>query len=266
MDDGTLCPEQPLPAAFAYAADKVRAGVSKHPRWRTKEPFKSALNRNPQSLSTAGQRGALELMGGIHAGMAPEEFDRSVAAWLARARIPKLNRPYLQCAYQPMTELLDYLRANGFRVFVVARHGADFSRVLMEHLYAIPHDHVLGGTARTKLQARKGRSFLVLRPEFDLLDSRSGRPAAIHRALGLVPIAAIGNSDDDLEVLEWVSSNEGKHLTIVVHHTDGGNEFSYDRKAVFGRLDKTLETARKKGWIIADMTKDWSRVFAKSER
>lgn len=265
-DDGTLCPEEPMPAALAYVADRVKLLVPKHPKWRSKEPFKSAIARNAKSLSAAGQRGILELMGGTHAGMTTEEFDRTVNAWLARARNPKLNRPYLQCAYQPMLELLSYLRANGFKVFIVSRGAAEFSRLWMEKLYGVPSDQVIGGTAKTKFETRKGEPVLVRRPEFDLLEARAGRPAAIYRATGCRPIAAFGSSDDDMETLEWVAGGTGRHLALIVRHTDGGNEFAYDRKAVFGRLDKALDAGKKKGWIVADMTKDWSRVFPKTDR
>ncbi len=265
-DDGTLCPEEPMPAALSYVTDRVKSQLQKHPKWRSKEPYKSALAHNLKLLSAAGQRGILELMGGTHAGMTTEEFDRTVNAWLARARNTKLNRPWLQCAYQPMVELMSYLRAYGFRVFIVSRGSAEFTRLLMEKLYGVSPDQVIGGTSKTKLEVRKGESVLVRRPEYDLLESRAGRPAAIYRATGCRPIAAFGSSDDDLEILNWVAGGAGKHLGLIVRHTDSGNEFAYDRKALFGRLDKALDTAKKKGWIIADMTKDWSRVFPKADR
>ena len=265
-DDGTLCPEVPMPAALAYATDRVTSLVKKHPQWRSKEPYKSALAHNLKSLSAAGQRGILELMGGTHAGMTTEEFDGTVTAWLARARNPKLNRPYLQCAYQPMLELMNFLRANGFRVFIVSRGSAEFTRLLVERLYGVAPDQVIGGTSRTKIEVRKGESVLVRRPQYDLLESKAVRPAAIYRATGCRPIAAFGSSDDDLETLHWVAGGPGKRLSLIVRHTDSGNEFSYDRKAAFGRLDKALDAAKKRGWLIADMTKDWSRVFPKADR
>lgn len=265
-DDGTLSPELPMPAALAYAADRMKPLLSKHPKWRTKEPFRSAITRNAKSLSTAGQRGVLELMGATHAGMTTEEFDLAVAAWLGKTRNPRLNRPYLLCAYQPMLELVDYLRGNGFTLFIVARGAAEFSRIWMAKLYGIPPEQVIGGTARTRYQVRKGAPVLIRRPEFDILESGAGKPAAIYRKIGCRPLAAFGSSDDDLEMLEWVAGGPGRRLSLIVRHTDGGNEFSYDRKAVFGRLDKALDAARKRGWTIVDMTKDWSRVFSKADR
>ena len=265
-DDGTLLPENPLPLSLAFALDRVKSLAGKHPQWRGREPFKSALVRNLKSLSASGQRGILELLGRAHAGMSTEEFANSAAAWLAKGRNPKLNRPYLQCAYQPMLELITYLRSNGFRTIVVARGSAEFSRVVMDKLYGVPPEQVVGGTNRTKFEMRKGGSVLVRRPEADLLEGKAGRPPALFRLLGTRPIAVFGSSDDDLETLEWTAGGAGRRLVLIVHHTDGGHEFAYDRKALFGRLDKALDTAKKKGWIIADMTKDWSRVFPKNER
>jgi hypothetical protein len=264
--DGTLCPEQPVPVELAFALDRIKALASTHPRWNTKEPFKSALSRNLKALAATGTRGMMELTAAAHSGMTTEEFETTVMNWLAKARNPKLNRPYTQCALLPMLELLDFLRSSGFKTYIVLRGDAGFLRPWAEKVYGVPPDQVIGSSVRTKFESRRGAPLLVRRPEFDLMEDGAGRPAAIYRAIGRRPIAAFGNSDADLEMLQWTAAGEGRHLALVVHHTNGGNEFAYDRKAMFGRLDKGLDMARKNGWRIADMTKDWNRFFTKTTK
>jgi hypothetical protein len=262
--DGTLCPEQPAPAELAFLMDRTRALASSHPRWKTKEPFKSALSKNLKSLASAGTRGILELTAGVHSGMTPEAFDASVNAWLPRTRNPKLNRPYNQCGLLPMLELLDFLRSSGFKTYIVYRGDASFLRAWCEKAYGVPPEQVIGSTVRMKLEMHKAVATLVRRADFDLLEDGPGRPGAIYRVTGRRPIAAFGNSDADFEMLQWVAAGEGRHLALLVHHTNGGNEYAYDRKAAFGKLDKALDAAKKNGWTIADMTKDWNRFFPKS--
>lgn len=262
--DGTLCPEQPAPAEVAFLTARIRALVSKHPRWRSKEPFKSALSNNLKGLAASGTRGILELTAAAHSGMTPEEFDATVTTWLARSRNPRLNRQYNQSALLPMLELLDFLRQSGFSIYIVARGDAAFLRAWAEKTYGVPPDHVLGSSVRTRYEVHKKVPVLVRRTEFDLLEDGPGRPSAIFRAVGRRPIAAFGNSDADLEMLQWTGAGEGRHLVLLVHHTNGGNEFAYDRKATFGKLDRALDAARKNGWTIADMTKDWNKFFLKT--
>jgi hypothetical protein len=261
--DGTLCPEQPAPAELAFLMDRIKALASRYPRWKTKEPFKSALARNLKALAASGTRGMLELTAAAHSGMTTEEFDATVTTWLTKTRNPRLNRPYTQCALLPMLELLDFLRSSGFKTYIVFRGDAAFLRVWAEKAYGVPPDQIIGSSVRTKYEVHKGVPRLVRRGEFDMMEDGPGRPAAIYRLTGRRPIAAFGNSDSDIEMLQWTATREGRHLVLLVHHTNGGNEFAYDRKAIFGRLDKGLDTARKNGWTVADMTKDWNRFFPK---
>ncbi len=259
--DGTLCPEQPVPAELAFILDRIKALAPRYPRWKTKEPFKSALSRNLSALAASGTRGMLELTAAAHSGMTTAEFESTVMNWLAKTRNPRLNRPYDQCALLPMLELLDFLRSNGFKTYIVVRGDAGFLRAWAEKVYGVPPEEVIGSSIRTKFELHKGAPVLVRRPEFDMMEDGAGRPPAIYRVTGRRPIAAFGNSDRDLEMLQWTAAGEGRHLALLVHHTNGGNEFAYDRKATFGRLDKALDFGRKNGWTIADMTKDWHRFF-----
>ena len=262
--DGTLCPEQPAPAEIAFLTSRIKALVSKHPRWKSKEPFRSALANNLKGLAASGTRGILEMTAAAHSGMTTDEFDASVTNWLTKSRNARLNRQYNQAALLPMLELLDFLRMSGFSVYIVARGDAAFLRAWSEKTYGIGPEHVIGSAVRTKYEVHKGVPVLVRRPEYDLLEDGPGRPSAIFRLIGRRPIAAFGSADADLEMLQWTGAGEGRHLVLLVHHTNGGNEFAYDRKATFGRLDKALDAARKNGWTIADMTKDWNRFFLKT--
>ena len=206
----------------------------------------------------------LELTAAAHSDMTTEEFETTVTNWLAKTRNPRLNRPYNQCALLPMQELLDLLHSSGFKTYIVLRGDAAFLRPWAEKTYGVPPDQVIGSGVRTKLEVRKGAATLVRRPEFEMLEDGPGRPGAIYRVTGRRPIAAFGNSDGDIEMMQWTAAGEGRHLVLLVHHTNGGNEFAYDRKSMFGRLDRGLDMARKSKWTIADMTKDWNRFFAKT--
>ena len=262
--DGTLCPELPAPAELAFLMDRVKGGAPTHPRWKTKEPFTSALSKNMGVLAAAGTKGILEMEGALHSGMTTEEFDAEVTHWLTKTRNPRINRPYDQCALLPMSELLDFLRANGFKTYIVVRGDAAFLRAWAAKAYGVPPEQVIGSSMKTRYVLRKGDALLVRRADYEMMEDGAGRPPAIERVTGRRPIAAFGNSDGDLEMLQWTASGEGRHLVLLVHHTNGGNEFAYDRKASFGRLDKALDAAKKNGWTIADMTKDWNRFFPKA--
>ncbi len=262
--DGTLCPELPAPVELAFLMDRIRALAPRHPKWKSKEPFRSALLKNLKGLASAGTRGTLELTAAAHAGLTPEEFEATVNGWIAKARNPRLNRPYTECGLLPMLELLEFLRGAGFRIYIVVRGDAAFLRPWAERVYGVPPAQIIGSSVRTRYEVHKGVPELVRRPDFDMLEDGAGRPSAIYRVTGRRPIAAFGNSDGDLEMLRWTSAGERRHLVLLVHHTNGGNEFAYDRKAAFGRLDSALDIARKSGWTIADMTKDWNRFFAKT--
>jgi hypothetical protein len=264
--DGTLCPEQPAPAEIAFLTARIKALVSKHPRWRSKEPFKSALSNNLKGLAASGTRGILEMTAAANSGMTTDEFEATVTGWLAKSRNTRLNRQYNQSALLPMMELLEFLRLSGFRIYIVARGDAAFLRAWAEKTYGVGPDHVIGSSIRTRYEVHKGGTVLVRRSEFDILEDGAGRPPAIYRAIGRRPIAAFGSSDADLEMLQWTAAGEGRHLVLLVHHTNGGNEFAYDRKATFGKLDKALDAARKNGWTIADMTKDWNKFFLKGTK
>jgi hypothetical protein len=261
-NDGTLWVEQPMYTQLAFALDRVAAMSADHPEWQNQEPFKSALNRDMQGLAAAGEHALLELIMASHAGMTTEAFANIVTDWIADARHPRFNRPYTDLVYQPMLELLDYLRANGFKTYIVSGGGVDFMRPWTESVYGIPPEQVIGSRIKTKFTIQDGRQVLLRLPEIDFIDDKAGKPVGIHQHIGRRPIAAFGNSDGDLAMLQWTAAGQGPRFCLYIHHTDAGREWAYDRQSTIGRLDKGLDEARANGWTVVDMQTDWRRVFA----
>jgi phosphoglycolate phosphatase-like HAD superfamily hydrolase len=265
-NDGTLWAEQPLYFQFLFALDRVKALAPQHPEWKDKEPYASLLKGDVKSALAGGEHALLEIVHASHAGMTTEEFERIVAGWLRSARHPKFKRPFTDLVYQPMLELLRYLRANGFKTYIVSGGGVEFMRVFAERAYGIPPEQVIGSSGKQKFELRDGRPVLVKLPELDFLDDKDGKPIAIQKTIGRRPLAAFGNSDGDLQMLQWTCAGPGARLCLYVHHTDGEREWAYDRASHVGRLDKGLDEARTKGWTVADMKSDWNRIFPFEKR
>jgi phosphoglycolate phosphatase-like HAD superfamily hydrolase len=265
-NDGTLWAEQPMYFQFLFALDRVKALAPQHPEWNDKEPYASLLKGDVQGALAGGEHALLEIVHASHAGMTTEEFQRIAGDWLRSARHPKLKRPYTDLVYQPMLELLRYLRANGFKTFIVSGGGVEFMRVFAERAYGIAPEQVIGSSGKQKFELRDGRPVLVKLPALDFLDDKDGKPIAIQRVIGRRPIAAFGNSDGDLQMLQWSCAGPGARLCLYVHHTDGEREWAYDRASPVGRLDKGLDEARTKGWTVADMRSDWNRIFPFEKR
>jgi hypothetical protein len=261
-NDGTLWCEQPMYVQLAFALDRVKAMAPLHPEWKSKEPFKAVLEGDMRTLAESGERGLAELIMVTHAGMTPEEFEKIVSDWLATARHPRFKRPYTELVYQPMLELLAYLRANGFKTFIVSGGGIEFMRPWTERVYGVPPEQVVGSSIKTKFEMRDGRPQLFRLPQINFIDDKAGKPVGINEYIGRRPIAAFGNSDGDLEMLQWTTMGGGVRLGLIVHHTDAEREYAYDRQSHFGRLDKALDAAALNQWTVVDMKRDWKRVFA----
>jgi phosphoserine phosphatase len=261
-NDGTLWAEQPAYFQLLFAIDRVRALAPKHPEWKTKQPFKAVLDGDMKTLAAAGEKGVLELVMATHAGMTTDEFAAVVRDWLATARHPKLGRPYTDLVYRPMLEVLAYLRANGFKTYIVSGGGIEFVRVFSEARYGIPPEQVVGSSVKTKYEVRDGKPVIVRLPEIDFIDDKAGKPVGIHKFIGKRPIAAFGNSDGDFEMLEYTNAGRGARLAMIVHHDDADREYAYDRKSGVGRLDRGLDEAGKRGWTVISMKDDWRQVFA----
>ncbi len=260
-NDGTLWVEQPMYVQMAFALDRVKTLAPMHPEWKNKEPFQSVLDGDMKALIESGERGLVEIIMVTHAGMTTDEFSKIVTDWLATARHPRFKRPYTELVYQPMLELLSYLRANGFKTFIVSGGGVEFMRPWTDKVYGVPPEQVIGSSIKTKFQMRDGIPTLFRLPEVNFIDDKAGKPVGINESIGRRPIAAFGNSDGDLEMLQWTTINDGVRFGAIVHHTDAEREYAYDRKSHFGRLDVALDAAAVNRWTVIDMKKDWKVVF-----
>jgi phosphoserine phosphatase len=261
-NDGTLWAEQPMYVQLAFALDRVKALAPQHPEWKDTQPFKAVLEGDLHQAAASGERGAVQLLGATHAGMSTDEFAAIVRDWFGHARHPRYQRPYTEMVYQPMLEVLAYLRAHGFKTYIVSGGGVEFMRPWAERVYGIPPEQVIGSSIKTRFEMREGRPVLMRLPEVEFVDDKEGKPESIQRAIGRRPIAAFGNSDGDLQMLQWTAAGPGARLMVLIHHTDDQREWAYDRQSAIGRLDRALDEARARGWVVVDMKRDWTRVFA----
>jgi phosphoglycolate phosphatase-like HAD superfamily hydrolase len=261
-NDGTLWAEQPVYFQFAFAIDRVAALAPEHPGWEIRQPFKGILEGDLKAALATGEKGILEIMAATHAGLTTDRFAGIVDGWLAGARHPKFNRPYTDLVYQPMLELLAYLRASGFKTFIVSGGGVEFMRRFAERVYGIPPEQVLGSSGVVKLEAGPdGKPSLVKEPKVEFIDDGPGKPVGINRFIGRRPILAFGNSDGDLQMLAYTAAGDGPRFMGLVHHTDAGREWAYDRASHVGKLDRALDEATARGWTIVDIKADWKTVF-----
>ena len=263
--DGTLWAEKPIDYQLQFAIDRVRELADEHPEWKTKQPFKAALEGDYDTLARIGGTAAITLTAPTHVGKTTHEFTKTVAAWLAKARHPRFDRPYTDLVYQPMLELIRLLRTHSFKTYIVSGCGADFMRIWSDRVYGIPPEHVIGSTVATRFEIRHGLPVLVREDKIDFLDVCGGKPVGIDKFIGRRPIFAFGNSDSDLAMLQWTAAGNGPSLMGLVHHTDGNREWAYDRGSGVDHLDEALGNARTKGWTLVDMKRDWNRVFSFEE-
>lgn len=261
-NDGTLWAEQPIYFQLIFALDRVKALAPQHPEWKEKEPFASLLKGDLNGALAGGEPAIFQIVMATHAGMTTEEFEKTVRDWIATAKHPKTGRLYTEMVYQPMLDLLAYLRGNGFKTFIVSGGGVDFMRVFAEKVYGIPPEQVIGSSGKLKFELREGKPVLVKLPAIDFFDDKEDKPVAIQKFIGRRPIAAFGNSDGDLQMLQWTTAGSGARFALLVHHTDAKREWAYDRQSSIGRLDKALDEANAKSWTVVSMKDDWKRVFA----
>jgi phosphoserine phosphatase len=261
-NDGTLWCEQPAYVQAVFANDRVKVLAPSHPEWKTTQPFQAVLEGDMKALAATGEKGIVELMMATHAGMTTDAFAKIATDWLATARHPRFKRPFTEIVYQPMIELLAYLRDNGFKTYVVSGGGIEFMRPFTERVYGIPPEQVIGSSIVTEFRITGGTPELFRLPKVDFVDDKAGKPVGINKFIGRRPIFAFGNSDGDQQMLEWTAAGSGRRFAGLVHHTDGEREWAYDRQSSVGQLDKALDEATAKGWTVVDMKQDWKRVFA----
>jgi phosphoserine phosphatase len=270
-NDGTLWPSHPMYAQLAFALDRIKTMAPQHPEWKTTEPFKAVLEGDMKTLAAAGEKGMVELVMASHAGMSTAEFEEIVTDWFETARHPRFRKPYTELAYQPMLELLEYLRANGFKTFVVSGGGIEFMRPMTEAVYGIPPEQVVGSTIKTTYEIQDGTPVLMRQAEIDFIDDKTGKPVGINTFIGKRPIAAFGNSDGDLQMLQWTAAGGGRSLEMLVYHDDADREYAYGpagglENTPFGTFSQaTMDEAKRSGWVVISMKKDWKRVFAFDE-
>jgi phosphoglycolate phosphatase-like HAD superfamily hydrolase len=260
-NDGTLWVEYPMYTQALFAFERVKELAPQHPEWKTTQPFKALLAGDMKTVGASGMKGLMEIVMATHSGMTAAEFDKDVSNWLAATKQPKFKRLYTELIYQPQLELLAYLRANEFKTFIVSGGGIAFMRTFSEQAYGIPPEQVVGSSVVAEFQVKDGKPALVRQPKIDFINDKAGKPVGIYQHIGRRPILAFGNSDSDMQMIEYTMAGQGRRLGLFVHHTDGDREYTYDRKSHVGTLDKALDQAAAKGWIIVDMKKDWNQVF-----
>jgi hypothetical protein len=261
-NDGTLWCEQPMYFQLFFALDRVKTLAPQHPEWKTKEPFASLLKGDVKGALAGGEHAILEIIVATHAGMTTAEFEKIVTDWIATAQHPKFKRPFSECVYQPMIELLAYLRANGFKTFIVSGGGIEFMRPWTEKVYGIPPEQVVGSSIKTKYEMRDGKPVLMRLPEMNFIDDKTGKPVGISSHIGRRPIAAFGNSDGDQQMLEWTQAGGGARLMMLVHHDDAAREFAYGAESKIGTFsDALMAEAKKNGWTVISMKNDWKTIF-----
>jgi phosphoglycolate phosphatase-like HAD superfamily hydrolase len=260
-NDGTLWSEQPVYFQAFFLFDRIKALAAQHPEWKDKEPFASVLKDDLKAALAGGEKGLLEMAMATHADLTTEEFDTIVREWIVTAKHPQTGKPFTDMVYQPMLELLEYLRANDFKTYIVSGGGIEFMRPWAEAAYGIPPEQIIGSSIKTSYRLRDGKPVIVKLPELNFIDDKAGKPAAIQHHIGRRPLFAAGNSDGDFEMLEWTTSAPGAHFAMIIHHDDAEREFAYDRDAHVGRLARGLDEAPARGWTVVSMKNDWKAIY-----
>jgi phosphoserine phosphatase len=260
-NDGTLWSEKPFYFQLIFALDRVKALAGRHPEWQEQQPFKAVLEGNIGGVVAGGLKALIEILLATHAGNTSEEFEQIVLDWIASARHPTTGRLYTEMVYQPMLELLNTLQAHGFRNYIVSGGGIEFMRAWVEEVYGIPPEQVIGSSIETQFEVRDSGPVLVRLPKVDFVDDGKGKPIGIHKFIGRRPILAFGNSDGDLEMLQWAAAGDGPRFMGLIHHTDAEREWAYDRESPVGQLDKAADEAQAKGWTVVDMAREWRVVY-----
>jgi phosphoglycolate phosphatase-like HAD superfamily hydrolase len=264
-NDGTLWVEYPMYAQFLFALDRVKDLAPQYPEWKIKQPFKAALEGDMKTVGASGMKGLMEIILATHSGMSATEFSEEAAEWLTTSQHPKFKRPYVECIYQPQVELLAYLRANGFKTFIVSGGGIAFMRPITETAYGIPPEQVVGSSVVSQYQVRDGKPEIVRMPKIGFINDKAGKPVGIYEHIGRRPVLAFGNSDADMQMIEYTTAGESRRLGLFVHHTDADREYAYDRQSHVGKLDQVLDIAAENDWIVVDMKRDWKQIFPQKD-
>ncbi|WBU63784.1 HAD family hydrolase [Paracoccus aerodenitrificans] len=264
-NDGTLWSEQPYYIQLAFALDQIKAKAGDHPEWQEQEPFSSVLNDDLEGIAAGGSEALMKLIAETHGDYVPEDFRAEVGQWLHQTNHPDYGQPYADLTFVPMVELLDYLRENDFKTFIVSGGGVEFIRAISEELYGIPPEQVVGSELKLVLEERDGVPAVIRQGEVTFINDHGGKPIGIASHIGRKPIAVFGNSDGDFEMLEWALDGTRPGLGMIVHHDDGERAVAYDRDSLAGRLDRGLDEADAQGWHLISMKDDWRQIFSFQE-
>ncbi len=260
-NDGTIWAEQPMYFQLLFALDRIKELAVDHPEWKTQEPYKSVIENNIENVMAQGMEGLMHIIAASHSGMSQKEFKSEVEEWISTAKHPKTDKRFDQMIYQPMLELISTLQQYEFKTYIVSGGGVDFMRAIVPEIYNIPEEQIIGSTIKTEYQYNDGNPKIARLPKIDFIDDKEGKPVNIQKIIGKKPVLAVGNSDGDLQMLQWTASNTYKNLPIYIHHTDGEREWAYDRASKIGGLDKGLDQAKSDGWLVVDMKNDWKTIF-----
>ncbi|WP_417548664.1 HAD family hydrolase [Marinobacter segnicrescens] len=260
-NDGTLWAEKPAYTQLLFAVDRVKAMAPSHPEWKGEQPFKGILENDLEAALAGGEEALMKIIMATHAGMTTGEFEAEAADWFETARHPETGKAYTEMVYQPMLEVMEYLRANGFKTFIVSGGGVELMRVFAEEVYGVPPEQVVGSSIKAEFEMRNNEPVIVKQPELNFINDKAGKPVAINHHIGRRPIAAFGNSDGDLQMLQWTTAGDGPRLGVIVHHTDAEREWAYDRKSHVGKLDQALNEAPDREWVVVDMKAEWNVIY-----
>lgn len=264
-NDGTMWVEYPMYTQILFGFDRVKELAPQHPEWKTQQPFKGLLEGDMKAVGATGMKGVMEILLATHSGMTPDQFSKEALNWLTSTEHPKFKRPYAECFYQPQLELMQYLRANEFKTFIVSGGGIAFMRAITEDIYGIPPEQIVGSSIASEFQVKNGKVEIIRQPKIFFVNDKATKPIGIYQHIGRRPILAFGNSDSDMQMIQYTMAGSGLRMGLFVHHTDGDNEFAYDRKSHVGTLDKVLDEADANNWLIVDMKKDWNQIFSFSK-
>lgn len=260
-NDGTLWSEQPMYFQMLFALEEVKRMAPQHPEWQQQQPFKAVLENDQKTLADSGMEGLMKIIDATHTEISTQTFLANVRAWLAKAVHPRTHKPYTEMVYQPMLELLAYLRANGFKTYIVSGGEVEFMRAWTEEVYGVPPEQVIGTTFTAEYQYNAGKPVIMRMPKLAHNDDGPGKPVSIDAVIGRRPILAFGNSDGDQQMLQWTAAGDGKRFMGLVHHTDAQREWAYDRESKIGKLDKALDEAQAQNWTVVDMAKEWVKIY-----
>ena len=260
-NDGTLWSEQPVYFQLMFVVDEIKKMAKDHPEWETTEPYKTVIENDGKNILKLKKEDLIQLLITTHSDISLQDYEKNVSDWIATAQHPKFKVKYTEMVYQPMLELIQLLQKNEFKVYIVSGGGIDFMRVWAQDVYGIPKNQIIGSSLKSKFEMKDNKTEIIKTAEVDFIDDKEGKPVAIQKHIAKKPIFAAGNSDGDLQMLQYSADQSISNFQLIVHHTDSIREWAYDRNSHIGKLDKALDEAIQRNWTVVDMEKDWMKIY-----